>query len=334
MFEAAYGMAEQMAAALAAVETIDGLPDHDDIENVLVLGMGGSGVAGDVLATVAGPFLPVPLVVSKDYELPGFVGRGTLVVAISFSGGTEETLEAVGEAADDGARIVAICAGGELARVADDLGEPVLRVIPGIPMPRAGLGALVVPALVVLEETGLFPGATEWIALAIEQLRRRVERERGPRSVAQHLARSIGRTVPLVYGGSPLGYTAAQRWKASINENAKAPAFANRIPELCHNEVAGWGQHGDVTRQVLTLVELRHDHEHPQVGRRFELVNELTAEVVAGIETVQAEGEGALAQLLDLILGGDLLSLHLAANEGIDPGPIPALEYIKARLTG
>ena len=143
----------------------------------------------------------------------------------------------------------------------------------------------------------------------------------------------FGRTIPVVYGGGPLGAAAASRWKNPINENAKAPAFWNAQPELCHNEVAGWGQHGDMTRQTMTIVNLRHEFEHPQVSRRFELVNELVDEVVASVLTVEAEGEGQLAQLLDLILFGDFVSLHLACQEGIDPGPVPALVDLKRRLS-
>jgi glucose/mannose-6-phosphate isomerase len=129
-----------------------------------------------------------------------------------------------------------------------------------------------------------------------------------------------------------VGAAAAQRWKTQVNENAKAPAFANAQPELCHNEVSGWGQHGDVTRQLITAVALRHDGEHPQVGRRFELVGEILQEVVADVLEVRAEGDGDLAQLFDLILFGDYVSLWLAAQAGVDPGPVPALTELKERL--
>ena len=150
------------------------------------------------------------------------------------------------------------------------------------------------------------------------------------------LARRIGRTIPLVYGGGALGAVAAQRWKAQCNENAKVPAFANRVPELCHNEVAGWGQHGDVTRQVLTLVELRHDFEHPQIDRRFGLVNDLVDEVVGGIERVDAEGEGPLAQLLDLVMFGDVVSRRPGARRRGRPRthPRPRLRQGRARVVG
>jgi glucose/mannose-6-phosphate isomerase len=117
-----------------------------------------------------------------------------------------------------------------------------------------------------------------------------------------------------------------------VNEHAKAPAFANRIPELCHNEAAGWGQHGDVTRQVLTIVRLRHDFEHPHGSRRRGLVDERVLEVVADLLEVRAEGEVPLAQLLDLVLLGDYTALEMAAAAGVDPGPIPSLDWIKSRL--
>lgn len=333
MFEAAAGFPEQVFDAAARARGLEGLPSRERIEQVVVLGMGGSGVAGDVLAAAAGPFLPVPVVVSKGYELPAFVGEGSLVFAVSFSGNTEETVEAASAAAVEGASIVAVTRGGELGRLARSWGAPVVDVPDTIPQPRAGLGALAVPPLVVLEEIGLFPGAQQWIDLAIEQLQQRRDELTGDGNVAEQLAKRIGRTLPIVFGGGSTGAVAASRWKNQINENAKVPAFWNAHPELCHNEVAGWGQHGDLTRQVFTIVNLRHEYEHPQVVRRFDVVDALLAEVVGSIETVQAQGEGQLAQLLDLVLVGDFTSLHLAANEGLDPGPIPALDHVKAAVT-
>jgi glucose/mannose-6-phosphate isomerase len=139
--------------------------------------------------------------------------------------------------------------------------------------------------------------------------------DRGESSPAAALARRIGRTIPLIHGGGAVGGAAAQRWKTQINENAKTPAFWSVQPELCHNEVVGWGQHGDVTRQLITQIALRHEAEHPQVSRRFDLVADLLREVVAGTEEVWAEGDGELAQLLDLVLFGDFVSLWMAAQE-------------------
>jgi len=332
MFPAAAALPEQVAAAAERARGLAGLPDRHEIEHVVVLGMGGSGIAGDILAATAGPFMPVPVVVSKSYELPAFVGDTSLIFAVSFSGDTEEVVEAVSAAALEGAKVVAVTRGGELARLADAWAAPRVPVPDDIPQPRAAVGALAIPPLVVLEEIGLFPGASQWIELAVAQLQVRRDRLVKDGNDAEQLARRIGRTVPIVYGGGMVGAVAAQRWKTQINENANAPAFWNTHPELCHNEVQGWGQHGDVTRQVFTLLNLRHEFEHPQVTRRIEIVNELVDEVVAEIEEVWAEGEGQLAQLLDLVLVGDFVSLHLAAQEGLDPGPTPALWHVKDHL--
>lgn len=332
MYDITAALPEQIADAARAAQDVYRLPERESIEHVVVLGMGGSGIAGDILQAAAGPFLAVPVVTVKSYELPAFVGDNSLVFAISFSGNTEETVEAATAAAMEGAKIVAVTSGGELAQLAEGWNAPIIPVPASIPQPRAAVGAMAIPAMVVLEQIGLFPGATQWIDLAVSQLQRRRDRLTRDGNEAEQLARRIGRTIPLVYGGGAVGQAAAQRWKTQVNENAKAPAFYAAQPELCHNEVCGWGQHGDVTRQLMTLIALRHDSEHPQVTRRFELVFDLVREVVASIEEVHAEGEGDLAQLLDLILFGDFVSLHMAYQEGIDPGPVPVLVDLKQRL--
>lgn len=333
MWAATADLPEQVAAAAKVADSLDGLPAHESIENVVVLGMGGSGVAGDILLAVAGPFLPVPAVVVKDYQLPAFVGEGSLVFAISFSGNTEETLEATVEAAAEGAKVVAITGGGELAKLAAGWGAPVVAVPTTIPKPRAALGAQAIPPLVVLEDVGLFPGARRWIDLAVEALQSRRDRLEKGAPLAADIARRIGRTIPLIHGGGPIGAAAAARWRTQVNENPNSPAFSAVMPELCHNEFQGWGQHGDVTRQMMSVIQLRHDAEHPQTSRRFDYVGEALREVVSDVIEVRAEGEGDLAQLLDLILLGDYVSLHLAAQEGIDPGPIDALDQLKAAIS-
>jgi glucose/mannose-6-phosphate isomerase len=333
MLDLTAGLPEQVEAAVGLAEGLEGLPDRARIENVVVLGMGGSGIGGDVLAATAAPFMPVPVTVVKGYEAPSFVGEATLCFALSFSGNTEETVEAAQQAAVAGARMVCLSNGGQLKDLAVSWGAPHIA-LPDIPMPRAGIGAISVPPLLVLEHMGLFPGARAYVDGVVTQLKRRRDQLAAGKGDAQRVARAIGRTIPIAYGGGDVGEVAARRLKAQVNENAKAPAFANTHPELCHNEICGWGNHGDMTRQVFTVVNLRHDFEHPQVMRRFELTEDLVLEVVAGIETLTAEGDSALAQLFDLVLQGDYVSLHLAAELDVDPGPIPVLEDLKRALAG
>jgi glucose/mannose-6-phosphate isomerase len=334
MWEAAAGQPDQVAeaAATCTIENRGSLPEHDDIEHVVVLGMGSSGIAGDILLACAAPFMAVPAVVVKSYTLPAFVNENSLVIAVSHSGDTEETLEAASEAEVAGAKVCVVSGPGALRELALSSGAPYVAALEGAPQPRAAIGATSIPPLLILEAVGLFPGARQWIDFAIDQLRRRRDQLIADDNPADQLARRIGGTIPLIHSSASLGYAAVTRWRGEINENAKAPAIGNVQPELCHNEIVGWGQHGDITRQLITLVQLRHDHEHPQVERRFELVTEIMREVMAGIETVHAEGEGELAQLFDLMLFGTFTALHMAGHAGVDPGPIPILEQLKEQL--
>jgi glucose/mannose-6-phosphate isomerase len=332
--DAVGGLPEQLAAAHeAAGESVQAadLPDAASLRNIVVLGMGGSGVAGDVLAAVGNGSLPVPVTVLKQYRIPRFVGPGTLAFALSYSGDTDETLSMARGALDAGATLVTVSRGGALA----DL--PGLHVeCPSGYMPRAALGALIAPLFVSMFRMGLMPEAHALLVKAQEQLARRRDRCRpeveGAANPARELARRIDRTIPLVYGGGALGAVAAFRWKCDVNENAKAPAFWAAYPELDHNEICGWGQHGDVTRQVFTLVELRHGFEHERLSPRFAATRALIEECLAQVLEVEAEGEGRLAQLLDLMYVGDWVSCYLALDNDVDPGPIDAIAALKRSL--
>ena len=336
MFALAEAFPEQVAEAFRDCRTVPGLPRREEIENVIVLGMGGSGMAGDVLWAVASPLLPVPVAVVKGYECPHYVGEGSLVFAVSASGKTEETIEAASDAVLAGAKMVVVTSGGELAELARSWAAPLVQVPKDIPQPRAALGAMAVPLLVVLWRIGLLAGADHWVEQAVEQLSRRRDELviAGVDSLAAEVARRIGPTVPLVRGGGAVGSVAATRWKTQVNENAKRLAFSGAQPEVCHNEICGWTESSKDIGRLLSMVMLRHDGEHPQVGRRFEIAAELARPWVSDLIEVRAQGEGDLAQLLDLIYVGDYVSLWLAAGAGVDPGPVEALTSLKRRLAG
>jgi glucose/mannose-6-phosphate isomerase len=332
LWEVALGLPEQLERALAEGVDVGGIPDRSRIDNVLMLGMGDSGLSGEVAAACARPFSPVPIVVHRGYLTPSFVGPSTLVIAVSSSGDTEETIESLETAMETGAHLLSVTTGGALAELTQRAGGTVLPLAEDPPMARAALGALSVPPMLALEAIGLFPGAAHWLGDAVAQLRRRRDELGTDRSPARDLARRIGRTMPIIYGGGAIGSTAAMRWKNGFNLNVKTPAFWAAMPELCHNELCGWGQHGDVTRQIFTQVNLRHDFEHPQTTRRFDYLDRVTLEVVHDITSVWAQGDGPVAQLFDLILVGDVTTLELAAREGLDPGPLPVLDDLKSWL--
>ncbi len=339
VLDALQAVPEQLAAAheAAAMVTQDlALPDPGDFDNIVIMGMGGSGIVGDVVQSVGTATLPVPVVVLKYYRTPAFVGPRSLAFAVSYSGGTEETLEMARGAFDAGARVVAVTAGGELAALAEERGGLHLPVTPDIPMPRLALCAMVAPVFVMLFRMGMLPEAHAGMTQAQGQLARRRDQCKpdvaAPTNPARELARKVGRTIPVIHGAGGLGAVAAMRWKQSINENAKAPAFWNVYPELNHNEICAWGQHGDVTRQILTLVNLRHGLEHERLESRMRLTTELVQEAFVQVLEVEAGGQGRIAQLLDLAYLGDWMSAYLALDNDVDPGPIDAIAQLKSAL--
>ncbi|MDQ3662534.1 MAG: bifunctional phosphoglucose/phosphomannose isomerase, partial [Actinomycetota bacterium] len=284
----------------------EGFPDASGVESVVVLGMGGSGVSGDVLQAVVEPRLPVPLRTIKSYgPLPEWVGRNSLVLAVSYSGSTEETVAGLDEALSRGCRIVAVSSGGPLADRASAEGFAHVPIPQGR-QPRASLGYLTLPLLAVLAKVGLVPDMHEDVddAVAVlSDIASRCHRKQGTSdNPAKALAGKLEGRVPIVYGGHGLGAVAAYRFKCDLNEYAKTPAFAGALPELDHNEIVGWKGLSKLTSENFINVLLIDPKEHPRVALRFEITRGLISEALPSVCEVTAEGEGPLARLLSLIL--------------------------------
>lgn len=299
---------------------------------VVVSAMGDSATGGDLVAAVLADQLDVPVIVNRNIEMPAFVGPGTLVVAVSYSGRSSETVAAAEVAVERGATVVVVTAGGDLAALAAARGLLHLPVDAAVAEARSAIAALSIPVLVLLERIGLVGDQRPAVAEAASAVDRRLDMLARSGDAAR-LARRIGRTFPILYGAGALGAVVANRWKTQFNQNPKVPAFANTVPELTHNEVCGWAQHGDITRQTMTMILLRHGFEHPADRRRFELVREVCDEVVASIHEVESEGNGALAQAFDLVTVGDMVSLELSFQSAVDPGPVPVLDEFKNGLS-
>jgi glucose/mannose-6-phosphate isomerase len=299
---------------------------------VAVLGMGGSGIAGDVLTALGDRLMVVPSVRVKGYELPAFVDGSWLVLAVSVSGETEEVITATQSALETGAAVIAITGGGTLEGMVAGAGGTVIGVAADVPVPRAAFGAVVCPSLVLADRLGLVPeeafdfeAAANRAQVRSDECRPEVTTESNP---AKHLAQALVERVPIFYGGGPVGAVAAYRAKCDINENVKAPSFAHVHPELCHNEVCAWGE----ATSGFALVNLRTGLEHPQVARRMEIVAR-SAEECGGLSIeVEAGGEGALARLIDLVTVTQWASIYLAFLRQVDPGPIEAISRLKEQL--
>jgi glucose/mannose-6-phosphate isomerase len=333
LFDFAASLPDQIDHARKASRNLERLPDKERVENIVVLGMGDSGVAGDVLVATASPFVPVPITVIKGYELPAYVGEGSLVFAISLSGDTEEVIDAATDAAVQGAKIVVISSGGRLCELGGAWGATIVRVPKPSGNSGGAIGELAIPAIVILEDIGLFPGATQWIDLAVEQIENRVIELQQPDNIAEQLAAKLVDKLIVIHGGGALGAAAAQRWKTQINVNAQSPAFWSSQPELGHNEIAGWNEQVAWSKRHTEIVALRHDSEHPQIIRRFDLIGQRLEGVVSGVHHVRAQGDGDLAQLLDLFLIGDFVSLYMAQQLGMNGSGLSMLNELRTALS-
>ncbi|MDI6771696.1 MAG: bifunctional phosphoglucose/phosphomannose isomerase [bacterium] len=303
---------------------------------VIVGGMGGSGIGGDLLRALLAPTAALPVVVVKDYRLPAFVGRDTLVFACSYSGDTEETLAAYQEAHASGAAIVAVTSGGALADHAAASGHPVVRVPPGLP-PRAALPYMLMPLLRITGRLGIGGVTDSEVREAAALLDGLVVRwgPEAPSGVnpAKSLAAALEGALPVVYASSSLFEPVAQRWKTQLNENSKVFACWNAFPELNHNETVGWeGVRGGHPR--LHAVLLRDRDEGARNALRVEITRELLARRADGVTEVWSQGNGLLARLLSLVLLGDLVSVYLAVLTRVDPTPVEIIAEIKRRLGG
>ena len=314
-----------------------GLPDGTGVDSILVLGMGGSGVSGDVVQAILEERLPVPMRVIKSYgPLPEWVGRNTLVFAVSYSGSTEETVAAVEEANSRGCRTVAISSGGPLAELAQSHGFAHIAIPTGL-QPRASLGYLTLPILAALVQIGLAPDLQDDIDETIDvlgDLASRCHRKRSQvENPAKDLARRLAGKVTVVYGGFPIGATAAYRFKCDLNEYGKAPAFSHFFPELNHNEIVGWNKVADVTQQSFVLVLLRDDSDHERVKIRFDITVDLIRSNFAEVVEVRAEGSSALARILSLVFVTQLAAIYVGLANGADPGPVDVIQGLKKQLS-
>jgi len=334
MLGAVVALATRCREGYALGRALAPAPSGDGVRAVAFCGMGGSGVAGDVLAALAAPRLASPVVVVRSPELPEFVGPHTLAIVSSYSGDTAETLALFDEALARGARVIALTSGGELERRADAAGLPAVVVPAGL-MPRAAFGLLALATLGSLVAVGLMPDADDDVDEATAELTG-VLSSVGPDAVAhanpgKDLARRLVGRVPVVWGAEGIGAVAAARWKTQLNENAKIPAFASSLPELDHNEVVGWSP---AQGERFAVIALRHDGEHPDVAARFALSLEIAASSGALVEEVNARGRSPLARLLTLVQIGDLVSVYLALAREVDPSPVEAIARLKAALAG
>jgi glucose/mannose-6-phosphate isomerase len=335
MYDVIYNFPEQIEMAADIGRGLNPGPDYNrDFENIVLCGMGGSAIGGELARSYLYDKVKLPFHICRHYKLPGFVNDRSLVVASSYSGNTEETLEAVKTALERRAKIFCMTTGGELGLLANDK-NLLTATLPGGYQPRAALAFSIIPLLYFLAKIKLSPDVDGLIGDLVKGLKTyrkqyavETDIENNP---TKKLAERLYGKIPLIYSGPEITDAIGMRFKGQLCENAKILAFSNQFPELNHNELVGW-ELVEKHRDNLIVLLLRDSDDHPQISRRMAITKKIIDET--GVETVNvySQGDFPLGRIFSLIQIGDFTSFYLAILNGVDPTPVEPIENLKKKL--
>lgn len=314
---------KQFEVGLKAAENIK---IEGDFDNVVICGVGGSALPGNLLLNITN--LAFPVFIHRDYGLPKIADATSLIVCISFSGNTEETLSAYQEAVEKNFKPVAICTGGKLQELAKQNNLPVAIVPNDCLQPRFGTGYLVAALIKILENCSLITGVSQEILKTAESLNPETFEAQG-----KSLAEKLVNKIPIIYTSSRYK-TLARIWKIKFNENSKVMAFWNYFPELNHNEMVGFSkvQNSKCKIQSYFVIILRDSQDNPKILKRMELTADLIKEAGAGVEIIEMQGNNKIEKIFNSLLLGDWVSYYLALSYDQNPVPVAIVESFKKQL--
>lgn len=315
------------------IQPIELPQDYKQVNKVVMLGMGGSAIGCDLLASLAVSECRLPTFVSREYTSPAFLDDDTLVIASSYSGTTEETMSAFKPLISASCKKIIMTSGGQLATLAKEHHIPAFILDYQSP-PRATLPLSFLALLGIFCKLDLLDNKSADVTEACEVLQKYSQQlnEGIPEkhNQAKQLARSLYNKMAVMYGAEHLSEVAG-RWCLQINENAKAWAFNATFPELNHNATTGYEFPPEISHNTH-VVMLRCSSLHPRVRMRYDITERILDKAGVQNTILDAKGQSKLAQMLSLILIGDYVSYYLALLYGIDPYPIKAVDYLKAEL--
>ena len=322
------GFTKQLADALRIGQAVDLVRPGSDIRNILITGMGGSGIGANIVESLTFGRVPIPITVCKGYNIPQFVSPHTLFIACSYSGNTEETLASIQKAMLKRAHIICVTSGGKMLEVAKEYNLYYIQFPTGQGSPRGQLGYMMISLLYALYHTNLIGAAfIKETENAIEYLNRG---EKAIQVEAELIAKKLKGRFPIIYCDGRL-QAMATRFQNQINENAKQLAHVNTFPEMNHNEITGW-QFPENILQQAQVIYLYSDHDHERVEKRMEICREIFEKKSNPIIDIVAEGASLLEQYYYLIHLIDWISFFLAKENGIDPNSLETVDFLKDEL--
>ncbi|MFC2130115.1 bifunctional phosphoglucose/phosphomannose isomerase [Bacteroidota bacterium] len=327
----------QVKDAVIIGENSNGFSNSLTSKKFAVLGMGGSAIGGDILASyLSNTNGTKDFIINtiRNYTLPGFIDRDTNIIGSSYSGGTEETITAFSEAMERCDNLICITTGGKLGEIAENKSIPIIKIPSGY-QPRCALGYSFFPMLFAILKTNLMDSPTistirNEINETIDILRKRANEYSAldDHNQALNLAKKIFGTVPVIYSSVDCMDSVSTRWIRQIQENAKHLAFGGLLPEMNHNEINSFSYPSDIS-QRLSLIFVRDIVDHPRTQKRFDALTKLIAENVKQVITVRSDANSLLGRMFDMIYLGDWVSYYLAILNRTDPTPIPLITKLK-----
>jgi glucose/mannose-6-phosphate isomerase len=308
--------------------------DKGEISHIVLAGLGGSAIGGDLVRSYLAERLEIPFFISRSYTLPDFVNPYSLVFVSSYSGKTEETLSAFDDASNRGAKIACITSNGRIEELASQSRLPCVKLPKGF-QPRAALGYSFVPVLAALETLQFVHGEKEKIEKTQKFLEANREKYRieadAPKNEAKQLAVKLHGKLPIIYASCDHFDAVSTRWKGQLCENAKMLAFNNVFPEFNHNELVGWKVLSEY-RNDLMVVILKDAEDHPRIKRRMEIVKTIIREQKVEVVEIESCGKELLSRMFSLIQLGDFVSFYSAMLNGEDPSPVKVIDFLKNEL--
>jgi glucose/mannose-6-phosphate isomerase len=309
------------------------VPEGANPKNILVVGMGGSAIGGEILHDWLRDTLPIPIEVCRDYTLPAYVNKDTLVFVNSYSGNTEESLTAFLTAMHRKCTVTAVTSGGQLGSFCNKLQVPHVIVPAGL-QPRVAIPYFFFPLSVLMEKMGVISNIGDELEEAIQVLER-VGKANAPdvpanKNRAKQLAQELMETIPVIYGFGQYS-SIAQRLKAQFNENSKVPSKSEVFPELNHNETVGYEAPESLTKK-LSIILIRDPQEPPEIRNRIETTRSLVFDRAKKVLEIWAEGKGKLAKMFSVLSTGDFASVYLAILQNKNPTPVKIIEMVKSEL--
>jgi glucose/mannose-6-phosphate isomerase len=325
---------EQIKETVDIVNSIE-LPSIVKIDNIIVNGMGGSAISGDIIQQFFRDGLEIPIFASSEYDLPKWANKDTLLLSQSYSGNTEETLSTFKYASQKRCKIIGISSGGKLQEYCENRKIPHIKIPSGLP-PRTATAYLLFSSILALKKIGLLKDTIdaeieETIAITDDFRKNNNKKVLEKDNISKQIAKTIFNTIPQVYGWGI--YTPiARRWCTQFNENSKIIARYDIVPECNHNDIVGWSMNPEVSKKFTCILFRDEENESIHMAKRLNFMKDLFKEVVANVIEIQVKGKKRLAKMMYAMYLGDFVSCYLAVLREIDPTPVDVIVELKRAL--